>query len=122
MPKNHKRNVSGMHRARRCQAETQDGQPCGAPAVKQQEYCVNHRDKTAAQIPLSSSARSKAARQRAQWKASLMQRFGNAIQKLEQSGATRAVVAELENIRRGLAEIGRQEEAERLGPRNRWVP
>lgn len=86
---------------------------------------MNHRDQTAAQIPLSSSAWSKAARQRGQWKASLMQRFGNAIHKLEQSGATRAVVAELENIRRGLAEIGRQEDAERassLGPSQSLVP
>jgi ADP-ribosylglycohydrolase len=45
MSTNHKRNVSGMHRAPRCEAERDDGAPCAAPAVRGKKRCHNHGGK-----------------------------------------------------------------------------
>ena len=114
MSSNHKRNVSGMHDAPRCEAETKAGDPCGNPAVKGKKRCHVHG---------GMGAQGKNYRQETNhYKAAYLhleqqlnvhvRKLGKIMRKIERSGDPAVVLDGLKNARRELLLLTKQKQSD----------
>jgi ADP-ribosyl-[dinitrogen reductase] hydrolase len=112
MTSTHKRNVSGMHRAKRCEARTRDGAPCQAPAVAGKKRCHNHGGKGSKG---KSYRRERTDSRRAylhwdQLVQSERKQLGKVIRKLERSGDAPHLLPDFMSVYRGLNEITKRKQ------------
>src|SRR5689334_14181362 len=109
MVSNHKRNVSGMHAAPRCQATTQAGAECRKPAIKGKTRCESHGGKGAGSRDYAQSKDEKRAFRALQWDLGLQVReLEKLIRKLKRSGAPIEVLENLARQRQQLLNLAGQ--------------
>lgn len=114
MSSNHKRNVSGMHRAPRCQGKTEAGKSCGNPAVRGKKRCRVHG---------GMGSKGKNYRQESNdYKAAYLhleqqlnvhlRKLGKAMRKIERSTDPALVLDSLRNARRELLLLTKQKQSD----------
>lgn len=114
MSSNNKRNVSGMHRAPRCEGKTKAGKSCGNPAVRGKKRCGVHGGMgSKGKNYRQESNDHKAAYLHLEQQLNVhIRKLGKVIRKIERSGDPALVLDGLRNARRGLLLLTKQRQSD----------
>jgi ADP-ribosyl-[dinitrogen reductase] hydrolase len=114
MASDHKRNVGGMHRARRCGARKRDGSECGSPAVRGKKRCRIHGGKGSPGKPYRRefSDYSKANLERDKRIREQSKKLEKVIRTLEGEGGAPEPISDLVVIARALRDLTKQKRAD----------
>ena len=117
MASDHKRNVRGMHAAPRCEARTEKGRLCSAPAVQGKYRCHNHGGKgsKAQSYPYKFGDYTKANLERDRQIEDAIRDIDKTIRSARLGGYAFDLIGPLEKIRRKLRDTTQQGEAALAG-------